>query len=534
MRKVTEAANILHLGPLLERRPKELSGGQRQRVAIGRAIVRQPKVFLFDEPLSNLDAALRVQMRIELAKLHEKLDTTMIYVTHDQIEAMTMADKIVVLQGGVVEQVGSPLELYHHPRNLFVAGFIGSPKMNLLPGRVIGNTENGITVELASGNPIAVPVKGDTLRGGDEVTVGIRPEHIRLTDDGEIPGTVLVTERLGGLTFLHIQVAGDQIMVVQADGDEAASMHDNVRLERQPARLPHVRPRRSGRRAHQPPPPDRQPRRRPALGLTAPKLQESSTMYLEKFNLSGRTALITGGSRNIGLACGEALAEAGASVIVADISEELAVSGRDHLVKAGHKAQAIVLDVTKPADVNAAVDGLVKSNGAIDILVCNAGIARSDVPAEEVPDEHWLNVIDVNLNGVFWCCRAVGRHMLAKGKGSIVNVGSMSGFIVNKPQPQSYYNASKAGVHHLTKSLAAEWAERGVRVNSVAPTYIETSLTKFGMEDERMYPVWLENTPMRRVGQPEEIASVVLFLASDASSLLTGSIVLADGGYTCW
>jgi multiple sugar transport system ATP-binding protein len=230
MRKVTEAANVLHLGPLLERRPKELSGGQRQRVAIGRAIVRQPKVFLFDEPLSNLDAALRVQMRIELAKLHEKLAATMIYVTHDQIEAMTMADKIVVLQGGVVEQVGSPLELYHHPRNLFVAGFIGSPKMNLLPGRVIGNTENGITVELASGNPIAVPVKGETLRGGDEVTVGIRPEHIRLTDDGEIPGTVLVTERLGGLTFLHIQVAGDQIMVVQAGGDESASMHDNVRL----------------------------------------------------------------------------------------------------------------------------------------------------------------------------------------------------------------------------------------------------------------------------------------------------------------
>ena len=164
-RKVTEAANVLHLGPLLERRPKDLSGGQRQRVAIGRAIVRQPKVFLFDEPLSNLDAALRVQMRIELAKLHEKLAATMIYVTHDQIEAMTMADKIVVLQGGVVEQVGTPLELYHHPRNLFVAGFIGSPKMNLLPGRVIGNTENGITVELASGNPISVPVKGDDVEG---------------------------------------------------------------------------------------------------------------------------------------------------------------------------------------------------------------------------------------------------------------------------------------------------------------------------------------------------------------------------------
>ena len=158
-------------------------------------------------------------MRIELAKLHEKLAATMIYVTHDQIEAMTMADKIVVLQGGVVEQVGSPLELYHHPRNLFVAGFIGSPKMNLLPDRVIGNGENGITVELASGNPISVPVKGEGLRAGDEVTVGIRPEHLSLTNDGEIAGTVLVTERLGGLTFLHIQVAGDQIMVVQAGGD---------------------------------------------------------------------------------------------------------------------------------------------------------------------------------------------------------------------------------------------------------------------------------------------------------------------------
>ena len=133
--KVGEAADVLQLDQLLDRKPKELSGGQRQRVAIGRAIVRKPKVFLFDEPLSNLDAALRVQMRIELARLHDELDATMIYVTHDQVEAMTMADKIVVLQAGVVEQAGTPLELYHHPRNLFVAGFIGSPKMNFLPAR---------------------------------------------------------------------------------------------------------------------------------------------------------------------------------------------------------------------------------------------------------------------------------------------------------------------------------------------------------------------------------------------------------------
>jgi NAD(P)-dependent dehydrogenase (short-subunit alcohol dehydrogenase family) len=257
-------------------------------------------------------------------------------------------------------------------------------------------------------------------------------------------------------------------------------------------------------------------------------------MYREKYDLSGRVALVTGGSRNIGLACAQALAESGAKVIIADMSEDMARSGCDELSNAGYKAEGLALDVTKPSAVTAAVDDLVARHGAIDILVCNAGIARSDVPAEETTDEHWLNVIDVNLNGVFWCCRAAGRHMLARGSGAIVNIGSMSGFIVNKPQPQSYYNASKAGVHHLTKSLAAEWAERGVRVNAVAPTYIETSLTKFGIEDPRLFPVWMENTPMRRMGQPDEIASVVLFLASDASSLLTGSIVLADAGYTCW
>jgi len=250
-------------------------------------------------------------------------------------------------------------------------------------------------------------------------------------------------------------------------------------------------------------------------------------MYLEKYRLEGRTAVVTGGGRGIGLACCRALAEAGAAVVVADVDAATAESGRDAL-------RLAALDVTRPDAVSALAEELNRRHSAVDILVCNAGIARSDVPAEEVADEHWLNVIDVNLNGVFWCCRAFGRRMLERGRGAIVNIGSMSGFIVNKPQPQAYYNASKAGVHHLTKSLAAEWAARGVRVNAVAPTYIETPLTRFGMDDERLYPVWLEMTPMHRVGQPDEIASVVLFLASDASSLLTGSIVVADAGYTCW
>ena len=174
------------------------------------------------------------------------------------------------------------------------------------------------------------------------------------------------------------------------------------------------------------------------------------------------------------------------------------------------------------------------THGALDILVNNAGIARSDVRAEDTGDDHWRLHMDVNLDGLFWCCRAAGRRMLAQGRGAIVNIGSMSGFIANKPQPQAFYNASKAAVHHLTRSLAAEWGNRGVRVNAVAPTYIETPLTRFGMQNEEMYRVWMEMTPMKRVGQPEEIASVVLFLASDAASLMTGSVVVADGGYICW
>ena len=257
-------------------------------------------------------------------------------------------------------------------------------------------------------------------------------------------------------------------------------------------------------------------------------------MYLEKFKLDGRTALVTGGGQAIGLACVEALAEAGANVIIADRDEKIAETGRDTLRKKGIEAEIAIMDVTDTARVQAVADDVVKRHGKIDILVNNAGIARSETPAETVTDEHWLNVIDVNLNGTFWCCRSFGNHMLKAGSGTIVNLGSMSGVIVNKPQEQSYYNASKAAVHHLTKSLAAEWGARGVRVNAVAPTYIATPLNAFVKSNPAMYDAWIGGTPMGRLGEIEEIASVVLFMASDAASLMTGSIVLVDGGYTCW
>jgi NAD(P)-dependent dehydrogenase (short-subunit alcohol dehydrogenase family) len=257
-------------------------------------------------------------------------------------------------------------------------------------------------------------------------------------------------------------------------------------------------------------------------------------MYMEKFKLDGKTALVTGGGQGIGLACVEALAEAGAKVVIADRDSKVATAAQTEMKAKGYDTETVLMDVTDSARVTQVADELVARYGKVDILVNNAGIARSETPAATVTDEHWLNVLDVNLNGTFWCCRAFGKHMLAAKAGNIVNIGSMSGFIVNKPQEQCFYNASKAAVHHLTKSLAAEWGARGVRVNAVAPTYIETPLNAFVKNSPRMYDAWIGGTPMGRMGQVDEIASVVLFLASEAASLMTGSVVVVDGGYTCW
>jgi multiple sugar transport system ATP-binding protein len=226
--KIREAARILQMEHLLDRKPAQLSGGQRQRVAIGRAIVRQPEVFLFDEPLSNLDASLRMDMRMEISKLHRDLGATMIYVTHDQVEAMTLADKIVVLNGGVVQQVGSPLELYHRPANLFVAGFIGSPKMNFVEVAVEAVDASSTRIAGPAMTATTLPIAGGDRKVGDILTLGLRPYDFKPSPAGPFTGTVTLVEHLGNETIVNMALASGQNLIVALDGDTECSVGQSL------------------------------------------------------------------------------------------------------------------------------------------------------------------------------------------------------------------------------------------------------------------------------------------------------------------
>jgi NAD(P)-dependent dehydrogenase (short-subunit alcohol dehydrogenase family) len=249
---------------------------------------------------------------------------------------------------------------------------------------------------------------------------------------------------------------------------------------------------------------------------------------MEEFSLQDRVAVVTGGGQSLGLAISRALHSSGAQMVIAEVNDQTGPDAAEEL-----DGTFVHTDVTDPASVRAMVETVVDEHGRIDVLVNNAGIVHN-IPSEEVPDEEWLAVISVNLTGVFWCCREVGKAMLERGSGSIVNIASMSGIVSNHPQPQAAYNASKAGVITLTKSLAGEWAPRGVRVNSVSPGYIRTPLTELGMSKTEWADVWLASTPLGRLAEPQEIAPAVLYLASDAASFATGTNLVVDGGYTSW
>ena len=229
--RVQEAARILQIEEYLQRKPKQLSGGQRQRVAIGRAITRKPKVFLFDEPLSNLDAALRVQMRVELAKLHDQLNATMIYVTHDQTEAMTLADDVVVMDEGIVSRNGAPMDLYNNPQNLFVGGFIGSPKMNIISSKLLSSNNNSTEVDLFGSTKLSINKTSSNASNGDDIHIGIRPEHLLINQDSDASweSKVFVVEKLGSGTFLYLEKDGEPL-VVETEGDSNIKVGDTVKV----------------------------------------------------------------------------------------------------------------------------------------------------------------------------------------------------------------------------------------------------------------------------------------------------------------
>lgn len=256
-------------------------------------------------------------------------------------------------------------------------------------------------------------------------------------------------------------------------------------------------------------------------------------MVLDKFSLAGDVGIVTGGGQGLGRVFCHAFADVGADVVIAEVNPETGPATADEIRAKGRRALFVQTDVRERDSVEAMVDQTLAEFGKIDFLMNNAGITKWG-DAEEVTEEDWRDVFDVNLNGLFFCCQAVGRYMIERRHGRIINIASMSGLIVNRPQPQASYNASKAAVIHLTKSLAAEWAQYNVRVNAIAPGYMATAMATPFFDDPDYGDVWIDSIPMKRPGEPEELGPMAVFLASEASSYVTGAVMVVDGGYTVW
>lgn len=256
-------------------------------------------------------------------------------------------------------------------------------------------------------------------------------------------------------------------------------------------------------------------------------------MILDKFSLQGQIGIVTGGGQGLGKAFSIAFAEAGADVVIADINPETGAKTAEEIQAMRRRAIFVRTDVTKRESIQAMVAKTLDEFGKIDFLMNDAGIVKW-LEAEKNSSDDWMAVMNVNLNGLFYCCQEVGKQMIKQGGGRIINIASMSGLIVNRPQCQASYNTSKAAVIHLTKSLATEWAQYNIRVNSISPGYMEGPLAAPLMQDPAYGPLWMDSTPMRRPGKPEELCGVAVLLASEASSFMTGSNVVIDGGYTAW
>jgi NAD(P)-dependent dehydrogenase (short-subunit alcohol dehydrogenase family) len=256
-------------------------------------------------------------------------------------------------------------------------------------------------------------------------------------------------------------------------------------------------------------------------------------MVLEKFSLAGQVGIVTGGGQGLGKVFCLAFAQAGADIVVAEINRQTGPQMVHEIQSIGRRALYVPTDVRQRESVESMVQSALSEYGQIDFLMNNAGITKW-CEAENAPEEDWRDVVDVNLNGLFYCSQAVARHMIERRRGRIINIASMSGMIVNRPQPQASYNATKAAVIHLTKSLAAEWAPYNIRVNAIAPGYMDTPMARPFFDDPQYGGVWIDAIPMKRPGKPEELAPVAVLLASEASSYMTGTTVVIDGGYSVW
>ena len=256
-------------------------------------------------------------------------------------------------------------------------------------------------------------------------------------------------------------------------------------------------------------------------------------MLLDKFSLRGQVGIATGGGQGLGKVFCLAFAEVGADVVVAELNEQTGPETVREIEALGRRSLYVETDVRDRSSVQAMVNRTLAQLGRIDFLMNNAGITKW-CDSQDVDEQDWRDVIDVNLNGVFLCSQAVAKHMIERRSGSIINIASMSGYIVNRPQPQASYNASKAAVIHLTKSLAAEWAQYNIRVNAIAPGYMDTPMARPFFDDPAYGGQWIDSIPMKRPGRPEELAPIAVFLASEAASYVTGTTVVADGGYTVW
>ena len=524
--KVTTIAKLLDLTDLLKKFPPSLAGGQQQRVSLARAFVRQPNLTLLDEPISHMDQRVRAEIRARIRHLHDEMKNTTVYVTHDQAEAVSLCDRMVIINRAELQQIGPVEEIWNRPVNRFVAFFVGEPSMNFLPARVERVSEDG-----APG-------------GGGSVAVGGAQGSHSLRFEGKLdPGYAGQDGHAGGPPPAD-QGAPAELGAGGAAGELAARHDPAGRVpggDDHPHHLPGGGGGEGGGRGHRAlrgrrerlagdrggdHPPLRRRHRRPAASGRAGGVSG----ILDLFRLEGKTGFVTGGARGIGRGIARGLAEAGARVAVLDLDLEGARAAAAEISAAGAECLALQADVTRREEVERAVGELAGRWGRLDIAVNNAGICRN-VPAEQMSEADWDRVLEVNLKAVFLCAQAAGRRMIAQGSGSIINIGSMSAQIVNYPQPQVSYNAAKAGVVHLTRSLAAEWARHGVRVNCISPGYVNTELLQ---PARALHPQWLERTPQKRFGEPWEIAALAVYLASDASLYCTGSDLVIDGGYTLW